>query len=86
MRRVARPHDAVLGYVPGVAGMHDIDDYPGAQLVPGLMVYRYDSPIFFANAEDFHRRVLAAFHGSAPRPSWVVLNVEAVDITGSTPQ
>jgi high affinity sulfate transporter 1 len=78
LRRVARPHDAVLGYVPGLAGMHDVDDYPQAEPVPGLLVYRYDSPIFFANAEDFHRRVLAAFRGAAPRPSWVLLNVEAV--------
>jgi high affinity sulfate transporter 1 len=78
LRRVARPHDAVLGYVPGLAGMHNVDDYPDAQPVPGLLLYRYDSPIFFANAEDFHRRVLAAFRGSTPRPVWVVLNVEAV--------
>ena len=41
VRRVARPHDGVLGYVPGVAGMHDVDDYPNAKLVPGLLVYRY---------------------------------------------
>jgi SulP family sulfate permease len=78
LRRVARPHDAVLGYVPGLAGMHNVDDYPEAEPVPGLMVYRYDSPIFFANAEDFHRRVTEAFRGAVPRPAWVVLNVEAV--------
>ena len=38
LRRVARPHDGILGYAPGVAGMHDIDDYPDATLVPGLVV------------------------------------------------
>ena len=59
LRRVARPHDAVLGIVPGLAGMHDVDDYPSAQVVPGLMIYRYDSPLFFANAEDFRLRALA---------------------------
>jgi high affinity sulfate transporter 1 len=58
--RVARPHDAIQGFVPGLAGMHDIDDYPQATTVPGLLVYRYDSPLFFANASDFRRRVLAA--------------------------
>lgn len=78
LRRVARPHDAVQGFVPGLAGMHDIDDYPQARQVPGLLVYRYDSPIFFANAEDFHRRLLEAFRAAHPRPRWVVLNVEAV--------
>ena len=75
--RVARPHDAILGLVPGLAGMHDIDDYPGAQTVPGLVVYRYDAPLFFANAEDFRRRALAAA-GCEPGPlRWFVLNVEA---------
>ncbi len=58
--RVARPHDAILGRVDGVGGMHDIDDYPAARTIPGLVVYRYDAPLFFANAEDFKRRALAA--------------------------
>jgi sulfate permease, SulP family len=81
--RVARPHDAVLGRVPGVAGMHNVDDYPGAQTIPGLVVYRYDAPLFFANAEDFRRRALAAADAAAP-VRWFVLNVEAnveVDFT-----
>ncbi len=81
--RVARPHDAVLGRVPGVAGMHDVNDYPDAQTVPGLVVYRYDAPLFFANAEDFRRRALAAADAAAP-VRWFVLNVEAnveVDFT-----
>ncbi len=60
LRRMARPHDGILGYVPGVAGMHDIDDYPTARRIPGLLVYRYDAPLCFANAEDFRRRALAA--------------------------
>ncbi|GAA4039070.1 SulP family inorganic anion transporter [Nonomuraea soli] len=81
LHRIARPHDAVQGLVPGLAGMHDIDDYPSAKTVPGLVVYRYDSPLFFANAQDFRRRALAAL---SPGTSWFVLNVEAnveVDIT-----
>jgi len=44
LRRVSRPHDGILGFVPGLAGMHDVDDYPGATTVPGLVVYRYDAP------------------------------------------
>ena len=48
LRRIARPHDAVLGYVPGLAGMHDIEDYEGGRELPGLLIYRYDSPLFFA--------------------------------------
>jgi SulP family sulfate permease len=86
LRRVARPHDAVLGIVPGVAGMHDVDDYPSASVVPGLMIYRYDSPLFFANAEDFRQRALGAIDDAAAPVRWFVLNAEAVsevDITAA---
>jgi len=82
LRRVARPHDAIEGFVPGLAGMHDMDDFPNAVAEPGLVVYRYDSPLFFANAEDFRTRARAAAAG--PDVRWFVLNTEAiveVDIT-----
>jgi high affinity sulfate transporter 1 len=84
LRRVARPHDSVLGFVPGVAGMHDIEDYPQAQLEPGLLVYRYDAPLFFANAEDFRTRAMAAVDANPDPVRWFVLNAEAnveVDFT-----
>jgi len=82
--RVARPHDAVEGLVPGLAGMHNVDDYPEAHTIPGLVVYRYDAPLFFANAEDFRRRALAAADQPPGPLRWFVLNVEAnveVDFT-----
>src|SRR6266545_2149264 len=82
--RVARPHDAIQGLVPNLAGMHDVDDYPEARTIRGLVVYRYDSPLFFANAEDFRRRALAAVDQQSEPVAWFVLNVEAnveVDIT-----
>jgi sulfate permease, SulP family len=84
LRRVARPHDGILGYVPGIAGMHDIDDYSDATLVPGLVVYRYDAPLCFANAENFRQRALAAVDESPTPVEWFVLNAEAnveVDLT-----
>ncbi|MFF8428923.1 SulP family inorganic anion transporter [Streptomyces sp. NPDC016566] len=84
LTRVARPHDAVEGLVPGLAGMHDIDDYPQARTISGLLVYRYDSPLFFANAEDFRCRALAAVDRQTVPVRWFVLNTEAnveVDIT-----
>ena len=86
LRRVARPHDAVLGIVPGVAGMHDVEDYPSATVVPGLMIYRYDSPLFFANAEDFRLRALRSVDEAEEPVRWFVLNAEAVsevDITAA---
>jgi sulfate permease, SulP family len=76
----------VLGIVPGLAGMHDVDDYPSAQVVPGLMIYRYDSPLFFANAEDFRLRALASVDQAEVPVRWFVLNAEAiseVDITAA---
>lgn len=84
LARVARPHDAILGLVPGLAGMHDIDDYPDAEEVPGLVVYRYDAPLFFANADDFRRRALRAVDTRAVPVRWFVCNVEGnveVDLT-----
>ncbi|MGH3612715.1 MAG: STAS domain-containing protein [Pseudonocardia sp.] len=86
LRRVARPHDGILRFVPGVAGMHDVDDHPEATTVPGLVVYRYDAPLCFANAENFRRRAIAAVD-VAPTPArWLLLNMEAIieiDITAA---
>ena len=84
LRRIARPHDGILGYVPGLAGMHDIDDYATGRQVPGLLVYRYDAPLFFANAEDFKQRALASADAADPPVEWFLLNAEAnteVDLT-----
>jgi SulP family sulfate permease len=84
LARVARPHDAIEGFVPGLAGMHDIDDYPQARTIPGLVVYRYDSPLFFANAENFRRRAVGALEVAKEPVRWFILNMEAnveVDIT-----
>ena len=80
--RIARPPASVLGQVPGLAGLHDIDDYPAARQIPGLLVFRYDAPLCFANAEDFRTRALDAVDEanegrrrssgscSTPRRSW----------------
>ncbi len=89
--RIARPHEGVLGRVPGLAGMHDVDDYPDARTLPGLIVYRYDAPLFFANVGDLRRRALLAVdQENAAFPEhpvrWFILNVEAnveVDITAA---
>ena len=71
--------------------MHDVDDYPDAQCLPGLVVYRYDAPLFFANVGDLRRRALLAVEQeNAADPThpvgWFVLNVEAnveIDITAA---
>ncbi len=82
--RVARPHDAVLGEVPGLAGLHDVDDWEGATTIPGLVIYRYDAPLCFANAENFKRRSLEAIASEIYPVEWFVLSMEAnveIDIT-----
>lgn len=81
-----RPYSAVLGRVPGLKGYHDITRHVDAQQIPGLVLLRWDSPLFFANAEWFHERVLAAAE-AAPTPTrWVVIAAEpmtSVDVTAA---
>ncbi len=81
-----RPHSAVLGRVDGVKGYHDIARYPAARIVPGLVLFRWDAPLFFANAELFKTRVLDAV-GASPTPvRWLVVGAEpvtSVDVTAA---
>jgi len=81
-----RPHSAVLGRVDQIKGYHDITRYPNARLIPGLVLFRWDAPLFFANAELFHDRVLDAV-AAAPTPvQWLVVTAEpvtSVDVTAA---
>jgi len=81
-----RPHSAVLGRVEGIRGYHDITRYPEARLVPGLVLFRWDAPLFFANAELFQQRVLAAV-ASSPTPVRRIIvaaePVTSVDVTSA---
>ena len=84
--RVARPPAAVLGRVPGLAGLHNIEDYPDAEQIPGLLVFRYDAPLCFANAQDFRVHALAAVDEQTVTVEWFLLNSEAIvelDITAA---
>jgi high affinity sulfate transporter 1 len=79
-----RPHSAVLGRVDQVKGYHDITRYPGARLIPGLVLFRWDAPLFFANAELFHQRVLDAVASSPTPVRWIVIAAEpvtSIDVT-----
>jgi high affinity sulfate transporter 1 len=84
--RVARPPAAVLGRVPSLAGLHNIEDYPDAEQIEGLLVFRYDAPLCFANAEDFRERALKAVDTQAVAVERFLLNAEAIvelDITAA---
>ena len=81
-----RPHSAVLGRADGVKGYHDITRYPNAQVVPGLVLFRWDAPLFFANAELFHNRALDAVASSPTPVCWLVVAAEpvtSVDVTAA---
>jgi MFS superfamily sulfate permease-like transporter len=81
-----RPHSAVLGRVERVKGYHDITRYPEARLIPGLVLFRWDAPLFFANAELFHECVLDAVASSPTLVRWVVVAAEpvtSVDVTAA---
>jgi MFS superfamily sulfate permease-like transporter len=81
-----RPHFAVLGRVDGMKGYHDLARYPEARQVPGLVLFRWDAPLFFANAELFHARVLEAVAASPTPVRWLVLGAEpvtSVDVTAA---
>jgi high affinity sulfate transporter 1 len=81
-----RPYSAVLGRVDGVKGYHDITRYPNARRIPGLVLLRWDAPLFFANAELFHDRVFDAVATANSPVHWVVVAAEpvtSVDVTAA---
>ena len=81
-----RPYSAVLGRPNSVEGYHDITRYPEARQIPGLLLFRWDAPLFFANAELFRERVMDAVAKSPNSVRWVVVAAEpvtSVDITAA---
>jgi len=81
-----RPHWAVMGRVEGIGGFHDITRYPQARRLDGLVLFRWDAPLFFANAELFREKVLAAVAESPTPVRWLVVAAEpvtSVDVTSS---
>ena len=81
-----RPHFAVLGRVDGIKGYHDITRYPHARIIPGLVLFRWDAPLFFANAELFRDHALDAVAASPTPVRWLVVSAEpvtSVDVTAA---
>lgn len=83
LARIARPHDAVLGRVPQRAGWHDVEDWEGATTIDGLVIYRYDAPLFFANIDDFRESALAELD-DFPDARWFLVQAEAIGRIDST--
>ena len=82
-RRVWWPHQAELGRVEGIDGLHDTESYPDAELLPGLVVYRFDAPLIFANSRIFGDEIRAIAE-NRPGLKWIVIAAEPVTDVDTT--
>jgi high affinity sulfate transporter 1 len=82
-RRAWWPYDTMLGRVDGLEGYHDVHSYPDARRLPGLVIYRFDAPLFFANAKTFRDEV-RRLAKSEPKPSWILIAAEPVTDVDTT--
>jgi len=82
--RAWRPYSAVLGKVDDIPGYHDIQRYPNAQQIPGLVILRWDAPLFFANANIFRDLVRNLITQADPKPHWVLVTAEPVTDVDTT--
>ena len=82
-RRAWWPYETVLGRVSGLEGYHDVRGHPDAQQLPGLVIYRFDAPLFFANATRFRDQVMRLARAEPP-PAWIVLAAEPVTDVDTT--
>lgn len=78
LAHIARPHDAVLGDMPDIDGWVDIEEYPNAVTSPGLVVFRFDAPLFFVNAERFSDRVRQVLLDNPGTEEWFVMDCEGI--------
>jgi MFS superfamily sulfate permease-like transporter len=84
-RRAWWPYDTRLGLVDGVAGYQDVRSYPDARQLPGLVIYRFDGPLFFANATTFRNEIRGMAQADPP-PKWILIAAEPmtdIDTTAS---
>ncbi|MBS2018908.1 MAG: sulfate permease [Deltaproteobacteria bacterium] len=84
VRRAWRPHHAILGRAPGVKGYHDLKRYPNARQIPGLLLVRWDAPLFFANADLFRERVVEMVTEASSGVQWVVIAAEPITDVDTT--
>ena len=82
-RRSWWPYQAVLGRVDGLPGYHDLAGHPDAELLPGLVLFRFDAPLFFANSRTF-RDQIRRLASAEPRPSWIVVAGEPITDVDTT--
>jgi high affinity sulfate transporter 1 len=79
-----RPYTAVLGKPEGIAGYHDIEHFPDAVQIPGLLMIRWDASIFFANASLFRKKLQVLIAQTEPKPVWIVIAAESINEIDTT--
>jgi high affinity sulfate transporter 1 len=84
LHRASRPHDAVLGQIEGVEGFHHVEERGNVQTIPGLIIYRFDAPLLFFNADFFRTRVRAVVNQATVKPEWLLLDAEAISSIDTT--
>lgn len=82
-RRAWWPYETVIGRVPGVEGFHDVHFHPDAKHLPGLVIYRFDAPLFFANVRPF-RENIRRLARTEPKPRWIVIAAEPITDVDTT--
>jgi MFS superfamily sulfate permease-like transporter len=82
-RRAWRPYQTTLGLVEGLAGYHDVRSYPAARQLPGLVIYRFDAPLFFANVKSFRDEITTVARRD-PSPQWIVVAAEPITDVDTT--
>jgi SulP family sulfate permease len=80
----SRPPDALLGRVPGMKGFHNCEDYPEAETIPGLLLYRFNANVVFYNADYARERVLAAITAADTPVEWVVIDASPINVVDVT--
>jgi len=82
-RRAWRPYQTTLGRVPGLSGLHDRQLHPDGEELPRLVIFRFDAPLFFANARTF-RDQIRSLAAAEPRPDWIVIAAEPITDVDTT--
>ena len=86
IQKLMRPNDAVLGAIEGIDGFHAIDQHENSETIPGLIVYRFDAPLFFANANYFVKHIRQLIAEAETPVEWFLVDAERVfdmDITAA---
>lgn len=77
------PYHTTLGRVPGIPGYHDRHQYPHGEVLPGLVIFRFDAPLFFANTRTFRDHILH-FAAAKPQPYWIIIAAEPITDVDTT--